>query len=106
MSNICHSCVLTHSDARRCQFPSPPILAGVAQWIQSRMMLTKSTDQQQQMMNSMMNFMPLMIIFFAARNSSGLSLYWITSTLIGIVVQYKITGLGLLPRLLRLRRPQ
>jgi YidC/Oxa1 family membrane protein insertase len=82
-----------------------PILAGVAQWIQSRMMLTKSTDQQQQMMNTMMNFMPIMIIVFAARNSSGLSLYWITSTLIGIVIQYKITGLGLLPRLLRFRRP-
>jgi YidC/Oxa1 family membrane protein insertase len=73
-----------------------PILAGVTQWIQSRMMLTKSTDQQQQMMNSMMNFMPLMIIFFALRYPSGLSLYWVTSTTIGILIQYKITGFGLL----------
>lgn len=73
-----------------------PILAGITQWIQSRMMLTKSTDQQQQMMNSMMNFMPLMIIFFALRYPSGLSLYWVTSTTIGILIQYKITGFGLL----------
>jgi YidC/Oxa1 family membrane protein insertase len=73
-----------------------PVLAGVTQWIQSRMMLTQSTDPQQQMMNSMMNFMPLLIVFFASRYPSGLSLYWVTSTLIGIAIQYRITGLGLL----------
>jgi YidC/Oxa1 family membrane protein insertase len=77
-----------------------PVLAGVTQWVQSRMMLTKSTDPQQQMMNTMMNFMPLMIVFFATRYPSGLSLYWVTSTLIGIAIQYKITGLGLLPETL------
>lgn len=73
-----------------------PLLAGATQWVQSRMMLTKSTDPQQQTMNFMMNFMPLMIIFFATRYASGLSLYWVTSTLIGIAIQYRITGLGLL----------
>jgi YidC/Oxa1 family membrane protein insertase len=78
-----------------------PILAGVTQWVQSRMMLTKSTDPQQQMMNTMMNFMPLMIVFFATRYASGLSLYWVTSTLIGIAIQYRITGWGLLPETLR-----
>jgi YidC/Oxa1 family membrane protein insertase len=74
-----------------------PLLAGATQWIQSRMMLTRSSDPQQQMMNSMMNFMPLMIIFFASRYASGLSLYWVTSTTIGILIQYPITGWGLLP---------
>ncbi len=78
-----------------------PVLAGVTQWIQSRMMLTRSSDPQQQMMNSMMNFMPLMIVFFATRYPSGLSLYWVTSTTIGILIQYRITGLGLLPSTLR-----
>jgi YidC/Oxa1 family membrane protein insertase len=73
-----------------------PVLAGITQWIQSRMMLTKSTDPQQQTMNFMMNFMPLMIVFFATRYASGLSLYWVTSTIIGIAIQYRITGLGLL----------
>jgi hypothetical protein len=65
------------------------------------MMLTRSVDPQQQMMNNLMNFMPLMIVFFALRYASGLSLYWVTSTLIGITIQYKITGLGLLPETLR-----
>jgi YidC/Oxa1 family membrane protein insertase len=77
-----------------------PILAGLTQWVQSRMMLTKSVDPQQQMMNNLMNFMPLMIVFFALRYPSGLSLYWVTSTLIGIAIQYRITGLGLLPETL------
>jgi membrane protein insertase Oxa1/YidC/SpoIIIJ len=45
-----------------------------------------------------MNFMPLMIIFFASRYSSGLSLYWVTSTTIGILLQARFTGWGLLPR--------
>jgi hypothetical protein len=45
-----------------------------------------------------MNFMPLMIVFFALNYASGLSLYWVTSTLIGIAIQYRITGWGLLPR--------
>jgi len=78
-----------------------PVLAGVTQWIQSRMMLTRSADPQQQMMNNLMNFMPLMIVFFATRYASGLSLYWVTSTVIGILIQYRITGLGLLPETLR-----
>jgi YidC/Oxa1 family membrane protein insertase len=74
-----------------------PVLAGVTQWIQSRMMLTRSTDPQQQMMNTMMNFMPLMIVFFATHYASGLSLYWVTSTVIAILIQVRITGWGLLP---------
>jgi YidC/Oxa1 family membrane protein insertase len=73
-----------------------PLLAGATQWVQSRMMLTRSADPQQQMMNTMMNFMPLMIIFFAVRYPSGLALYWVTSTTIGILIQYRITGWGLL----------
>ncbi|GAC1472085.1 MAG: hypothetical protein PVSMB7_24420 [Chloroflexota bacterium] len=75
-----------------------PLLAGATQWIQSRMMLTHSNDQQQQMMNTMMNFMPLIIVVFAMQYASGLSLYWVTSTVIGIAIQARITGWGLLPR--------
>ena len=73
-----------------------PILAGATQWVQSRMMLTRTTDPQQNMMNSMTNFMPLIVVFFAIRYPSGLALYWVTSTLIGILIQYRITGWGLL----------
>lgn len=75
-----------------------PILAGVTQWVQSRMMMQKSSDPQQQSMNMLMNFTPLIIVFFAATYPSGLSLYWVTSTLIGILVSVRITGWGSLPR--------
>lgn len=74
-----------------------PLLAGATQWVQSRMMLTKSSDPQQQTMNTVTNFMPLMVVVFAWRYASGLPLYWVTSTLVGIAIQYRITGLGLLP---------
>lgn len=79
-----------------------PVLAGVTQWIQSRMMMQKSADPQQQSMNMLMNFTPLIIIFFAFRYPSGLSLYWVTSTIIGIVISARITGWGTLPRIDRL----
>jgi YidC/Oxa1 family membrane protein insertase len=90
---------LSHGLGRPDPFYILPLLAGATQWLQSRMMLTKSADPQQQMMNTMMNFMPLMIIIFAARYPSGLALYWVTSTVIGILVQYRITGWGLVPYL-------
>jgi YidC/Oxa1 family membrane protein insertase len=82
-----------------------PVLAGVTQWIQSRMMMQKSSDPQQQTMNMMMNFTPLIIVFFAANYASGLSLYWVTSTIIGIILSAKITGWGSLPRFDRMLFP-
>jgi YidC/Oxa1 family membrane protein insertase len=75
-----------------------PVLAGVTQWIQSRMMMQRSSDPQQQSMNTIMNFTPLIIVFFAYRYPSGLSLYWVTSTVIGIIISARITGWGTLPR--------
>ena len=76
-----------------------PILAGVTQWIQSRMMMQRSSDPQQQSMNTLMNFTPLIIVVFAFRYPSGLSLYWVTSTTIGILISARITGWGTLPRI-------
>jgi YidC/Oxa1 family membrane protein insertase len=75
-----------------------PILAGASQWIQSRMMMQKSSDPQQQSMNMLMNFTPLIIVFFAWRYPSGLSLYWVTSTIIGVLISVRITGWGTIPR--------
>jgi YidC/Oxa1 family membrane protein insertase len=75
-----------------------PVLAGASQWIQSRMMMQRSTDPQQQTMNVLMNFTPLIIVFFAWRYPSGLSLYWVTSTIFGIALSVPITGWGSLPR--------
>ena len=38
------------------------------------------------------NFTPLIIVFFATRCPSGLSLYWIASTMIAIMLSVKIMG--------------
>jgi YidC/Oxa1 family membrane protein insertase len=71
-----------------------PLLAGLAQWVQQRMMMQPTSDPQQRMTQQIMQFMPLMIIVFAVNYPSGLALYWVTSTLFSIVLQYFITGWG------------
>lgn len=74
-----------------------PNSTSTTQWVQSRMMLTRSSDPQQQSVNRAMNFLPLIVIPFAAHVSSGLSLYRITSTLVATLLQSRIVGWGLLP---------
>jgi YidC/Oxa1 family membrane protein insertase len=71
-----------------------PLLAGLTQWVQARMMMQPTSDPQQRMTQQIMQFMPLMIIVFAVNYPSGLALYWVTSTLFSIVLQYFITGWG------------
>ncbi len=74
-----------------------PILAGIFQFIQARMMRPanqKATDQQQQIMNTMMNFMPLMVIVFGWNFSSGPVIYWVTQAIYSVVQQWLITGWG------------
>ena len=81
-------------------FPLPgplPLLAGVTQWVQQRMMTMPSSDPQQKMQNQLMQFMPLMIIFFGIRFAGGLALYWVIQNIVGVVQQYFITGWGSLP---------
>ncbi len=77
-----------------------PILAGVFQFVQTRMMRPagqgKITDPQQAMMNTMMNFMPLMVIFFGWSFASGPVIYWATQSVFSAVQQYFITGWGAL----------
>ncbi len=85
-----------------------PLLAGLGQLVQQRMMMTNTQDPQQKMMNQIMQFMPLMIVYFGFKFPAGLALYWCTSTLFAIVQQYFITGWGqLLPgtRFSGTRRP-
>ncbi|CAN5582361.1 hypothetical protein BH09VER1_BH09VER1_56370 [soil metagenome] len=75
-----------------------PILAGVFQFIQTKMMKPqgqgKSSDPQQAMMNSMMNFMPLMVVIFGWNFHSGPVLYWVTQSVFIVVQQWLITGWG------------
>ena len=58
------------------------------------MMLQPSNDAQQRQMNQIMQFLPLMIVFFAWNYASGLAVYWVTSNIIMIIMQYLISGWG------------
>jgi len=75
-----------------------PIMAGVFQFVQTKMMrpsnAPKITDPQQQMMNSMMNFMPMMVVLFGWRFASGPVLYWATQSIYSVIQQWFITGWG------------
>jgi YidC/Oxa1 family membrane protein insertase len=70
-----------------------PVLVFVSTWLQQKMTMTPSTDPRQSTNQMMMLWlMPLMIAFFSFTLPSGLSLYWIASNVIGIGIQYFVTG--------------
>ncbi len=72
-----------------------PVMVFVSTWVQQKMTMTPATDPRQQGNQTMMLWMmPLLIAFFSFTFPSGLSLYWIVSNVIGVAVQYFITGWG------------
>lgn len=86
-----------------------PILTGVFQFIQSKMMFTaapkkedkkvevsgkKNDDFASAFQSQSLYIFPIMIGFFSFNFPIGLSLYWNTFTVFGIIQQYKISGLG------------
>lgn len=81
-----------------------PVLAGVTQLISSVMfqpsVRPKVVDPQQKMMQSMQYYFPLITVFIAQSLPAGLGLYWVTTTIFGIVQQYFVSGWGQLPRFL------
>lgn len=96
-----------------------PLLTGFFQFIQSRMLtpqaktqaLAKTApkdskekegleDTMAQVQSQMTLIMPAMIAFFSYGFPVGLSLYWNTFTVVGIVQQYVITGAGALNKYL------
>jgi len=79
------------------QFYILPILVGVSMWAQQKMTTPTGAgaDASQQQMNTMMLWMmPIMFSFFTLQFPSGLALYWIAYNVIGIVIQYLVTGWG------------
>lgn len=81
-----------------------PILAGIFQFVQSRMSMPHRdpsipVDPQQKMMQNMMQFMPLYIVFISWGFPTGNVVYWAISSIIGAIQQYFITGFGTLPDL-------
>jgi len=81
-----------------------PILAGATQLISSVMFQPmakpKTVDQQQKMMQSMQYYFPLLTVFIAWSLPAGLAIYWVTTTLFGIVQQDFVSGWGQLPKFL------
>lgn len=72
-----------------------PILVGGTMWIQQKMMTAPGADPRQQSMSrTMLWMMPLMFAFFTMQFPTGLALFWLVSNIIGIVMQYFITGWG------------
>jgi len=71
------------------------ILVGGTMWVQQKMATPVSADPKQQAQSQMMQWMmPLMFAFLATSFPSGLSLYWVTSSIVRIVIQYYVTGWG------------
>ena len=75
------------------------VLVAASMWFLQKMSQVPTADPQQQTMSRVMIWlMPLMFGFFALSFPSGLSLYWILSNIISIVIQYRITGWGTLSK--------
>jgi len=76
--------------------PSPiiiPFLVAATTFLQQKMTTTPSADPRQQSSQAMMLWMiPIMLGFFSLQFPAGLSMYWIVSNLIGVGIQYFITG--------------
>lgn len=84
-----------------------PLITGVLQFILSKMMLPHPDDQpkkidkekkkddfQSAFQSQSLYIFPIMIAFFSYNLPLGLSLYWNTFTLFGIIQQYWIVGPG------------
>ena len=70
-----------------------PVLVVATSWFQQKVMTAPAGDAQSSSMNqSMQVMMPLMMGFFSLQFSSGLSLYFIISNVVGIVIQYFTPG--------------
>ena len=76
-----------------------PILVGGTMWVQQKMTMTPTADPKQQAQSRMMLWlMPLLFAFITLQFPSGLALFWVTSSVIRIVIQYFVTGWeGLIP---------
>ncbi len=76
------------------------IIVGATMWVMQKMTTPVSTDPKQKSQSQMIVvMMPLLFGFLALSFPSGLALYWVTSNLITIVMQYFTIGGwgGLLP---------
>ena len=72
-----------------------PLLVGGTMWVQQKMVTPTTAEPKQQAQSRMMLWMmPLMFAFITLQFPSGLALFWVTSSVIRIVIQYFVTGWG------------
>ena len=76
------------------------ILVGATMWLQQKMsMTTTPTDARQAQQSTLMLWMmPMMFAILALSFPSGLSLFWASSSIVRIFLQYRVTGWGGLRR--------
>ncbi len=76
------------------------VLVGATMWMQQKMSTTTvSTDPRQAQQSQLMIWMmPMMFGLLALSFPAGLSLYWVTSSVVRIFLQYRVTGWGGLRR--------
>ncbi|NJP06337.1 MAG: YidC/Oxa1 family membrane protein insertase [Chloroflexaceae bacterium] len=78
-----------------------PTVTVIFQFIQQLMAMPRVQDPQQKMMSQMMMIFPLFFGFIAFTFPQGAVLYWLTSSTIGIIQQYFISGWGSLANYLK-----
>jgi YidC/Oxa1 family membrane protein insertase len=77
--------------------PNPilALLVGAGMWVQQKMSTPPPADPRQASQATMMLWMmPMIFTFMALSFPAGLSVYWITSSIFRIVLQYRVTGWG------------
>ncbi len=75
--------------------PVLAVLVMITMWLQQKMVTPATTDPRQQSMSRMMLWtMPLMFGLLCLSFPSGLALFWVTSSVIRIAMQYFSTGWG------------
>ena len=73
------------------------ILVAASMWVLQKMSTVPTSDAKQQSMNNMLTWlMPLMFGFFTISFPSGLAIFWLISNILGIIIQYFVTGWGTL----------
>ena len=71
------------------------LFVGVTMWVQQKMTTMPSEDPRTASQNQMMTWMmPLLFTFMAISFPAGLALYWVTSSIFRIILQYRMTGWG------------
>ncbi len=82
-----------------------PVIAIVFMLMQQLMAMPRVQDPQQKMMSQMMMIMPLFFGYIAITFPTGAVLYWATTSTIGVIQQYFISGWGSLANYLKFLPP-